>query len=67
MFAHRLAALLTPVAARVARRWRALHNDRGSETTDKILWIGLTVALALAAYAVVQSKILAKITSLDLG
>ena len=56
-----------PAAAATTSRWRRLRGDRGSQTTETVLWIALTVALALAAYAILQSKILAKITNLDLG
>lgn len=43
------------------------RNDEGSHVVELVLGIALTVALVLAAYAIFNSKILAKINSVDLG
>ena len=57
--------LLTLYLAGRVRRLLA-SRDRGSETTEKVLWIALLVGLVLAVYAIFQTKILAKITGLTL-
>lgn len=64
----RLPTLLTIAVLTVQDRLRNLRDshDRGSETTDKVMWIALTVALALAAYAIFNGKILAKLNSISL-
>ncbi len=66
---HRLAAHLSTAHLYLAGRWRRLaaSRERGSETTDKVMWIALTIVLVLGAYAIFQTKILAKLNSLDLN
>ncbi len=48
-------------------RTKRLRDDEGSHVVELVLGIALTVALVLAAYAIFNSKILAKINSVDLG
>ena len=69
MIASRLFATLTVLRLTLTDRVRRLspRDDRGSETVDKVLWIALTVVLVLAVYAIFNSKILAKINSVQLG
>ncbi len=66
---HRLAANLTTARLYLAGRVKRLidSRERGSETTDKVMWIALTIVLVLGAYAIFQTKILAKLNNLDLS
>jgi hypothetical protein len=68
MLGSRIYALLTLLGMTIADRTRRLrHEDRGSETVDKVLWIALTVVIVLAVYAIFRTKILDKINSVDLS
>ncbi|MGC4885764.1 hypothetical protein [Micromonospora sp. DT227] len=67
----RLSWLLTQLIllrASVADRIRRLRadGDRGSETTEKVMWIALLVTLVLAVYGIFRSKILSKINGISL-
>ncbi|GIJ08401.1 hypothetical protein ACFFMR_29355 [Micromonospora andamanensis] len=64
----RLAAKLTLVRLSAAHRLRQVYRsgDRGSETSEKVMWIALLVTLVLAVYAIMQSKILDKVSSITL-
>lgn len=68
MFPTRFATTLTLLRLRLSDRIRQLREDadRGSETTEKVMWIALLVVLVLAVYAIFQSKIIAKISSITL-
>ncbi|MDG4803625.1 hypothetical protein [Micromonospora sp. WMMD980] len=57
--------LLRASAANRIRRLRA-DGDRGSETTEKVMWIALLVTLVLAVYGIFRSKILSKINGISL-
>ncbi|MDG4795011.1 hypothetical protein [Micromonospora sp. WMMD1082] len=61
-------ARLTLVHLTVAARIRRLRGsgDRGSETSEKVLWIALLVSLVLAVYAIFESKIIGKVTGITL-
>ncbi|WP_018721953.1 MULTISPECIES: hypothetical protein [Salinispora] len=61
-------ALLTLVHLTLTDRIRRLRDsaDRGSETTEKVLWIAFLVLLVAAVYAIFQSKIITKITGITL-
>lgn len=64
----RLLALLTVVGLTLSNRMRRLRDsgDRGSETTDKVLWIAAIVVLVAAVYAIFNSKIIAKMNGITL-
>ena len=68
MSPRKLMVLLTVAGLAVTDRMRRLgeSRERGSETTEKVMWIALLVALVLAVYAVFNTKILAKINSINL-
>ena len=68
MSPSRLLALLTVYALTVTGRLRRLTHtrDRGSETTEKVIWIALLVTLVLAVYGIFRSKIIAKISGITL-
>lgn len=68
MFPTRLATTITLLRLRLSDRIRHLNRerDRGSETTEKVMWIALLVVLVLAVYAIFQTKIINKITSITL-
>ena len=68
MSPRKLMVLLTVAGLAVTDRMRRLREsrERGSETTEKVMWIALLVALVLAVYAVFNTKILAKINSINL-
>ncbi|RNH99721.1 hypothetical protein EEZ25_21920 [Micromonospora aurantiaca] len=59
---------LTLLHLRAADRIRRLRQggDRGSETTEKVMWIALLVTLVLTVYGVFRSKILSKINGISL-
>ncbi|MEU1605536.1 hypothetical protein [Micromonospora matsumotoense] len=61
-------ALLTLLHLTVTDRIRRLRDsgDRGSETTEKVMWIALLVTLVLAVYGIFRSKILSKIDGISL-
>lgn len=67
MLGTRITTLLTLAWLTMTDRARRRPDDRGSETVDKVLWIALTVVMVLAVYAVFNTKIVAKINSVDLG
>lgn len=69
MLGLRLFALLTVVRLTLVEQVRSKRprDDEGSHVVELVLGIALTVALVLAAYAIFNSKILAKINSVDLG
>ncbi|PZG09551.1 hypothetical protein C1I95_28860 [Micromonospora craterilacus] len=64
----RLAARLTLIRLAAVHRLRQIHRsgDRGSETSEKVIWIALLVSLVLAVYAIIQSKIIEKVSSITL-
>jgi hypothetical protein len=68
MVPTRLLVMLTIIALTVSSRLRDLRDsrDRGSETTEKVLWIAFIAALVLAVYGVMNSKILGKIRGINL-
>jgi hypothetical protein len=68
MMPPRLLALLTIIALTVSDRLRDLRDsrDRGSDTTEKVMWIALLVTLVLAVYGAFSSKILSKINGITL-
>ena len=68
MVPTRLLAMLTILALTVSDRLRDLRDsrDRGSDTTEKVMWIALLVTLVLAVYGAFSSKILAKINGITL-
>ncbi len=68
MHPSKLMALLTLAHLTLTDRARRLRNsgDRGSETTEKVMWIALLVTLVLAVYAIFQGKIITKITGINL-
>ena len=68
MLPTRLGTTLTLLRLRLSDRIRQLREepDRGSETTEKVMWIALLVVLVLAVYAIFQSKIIAKISGITL-
>ncbi|MFC6019991.1 hypothetical protein ACFP2T_27820 [Plantactinospora solaniradicis] len=61
-------ALLTLVHLTPTDRIRRLRDsgDRGSETTEKVLWIAFLVLLVAGVYAIFQSKIITKISGITL-
>jgi hypothetical protein len=65
----RLYTLLTLLGATARDRIRQLRagSDRGNVTTEQVMWIALTVLLVLGVYALFKTKIIDKITSLDLS
>ncbi|WP_200905211.1 hypothetical protein [Micromonospora sp. RV43] len=68
MHPSKLMALLTLAHLTLTDRGRRLRDsgDRGSETTEKVMWIALLVTLVLAVYAIFQGKIITKITGINL-
>ncbi|MEV0006454.1 hypothetical protein AB0H28_29825 [Micromonospora sp. NPDC050980] len=64
----KLFALLTMLHLTMTDRLRRLRDsgERGSETTEKVMWIALLVTLVLAVYGVFRSKILSKINGISL-
>ncbi|MFG2058550.1 hypothetical protein ACGFI9_31450 [Micromonospora sp. NPDC048930] len=64
----KLLALLTLGHLTITERARRLRDsgDRGSETTEKVMWIALLVTLVLAVYGIFRSKILEKINGIAL-
>lgn len=58
-----LRTLVTGLRARLAQ---ARHGDAGY-TTETVVVIALLVALAIAAVAIITTKVLAKANSLNLG
>lgn len=42
-------------------------RDRGSHTTEQVLWIALSVLLVLGVYGLFKTKIIDKVTGLDLS
>lgn len=64
----RALALLTLLHLTLTDRIRRLRDsaDRGSETTEKVLWIAFLVLLVAGVYAIFQSKIITKITGITL-
>ncbi|MFV2021711.1 hypothetical protein [Micromonospora sp. LOL_023] len=61
-------AMLTIVRLALTDRMREIceDGDRGSETTEKVLWIAFLVLLVAGVYAIFQSKIITKITGITL-
>lgn len=61
-------AMLTIVRLALTDRMREIREDgdRGSETTEKVLWIAFLVLLVAGVYAIFQSKIITKITGITL-
>ncbi|ROO52812.1 hypothetical protein EDC02_7756 [Micromonospora sp. Llam0] len=61
-------AMLTIVRLTLTDRMREIREDgdRGSETTEKVLWIAFLVLLVAGVYAIFQSKIITKITGITL-
>ena len=55
--------------AAAVRRTRALHatGDRGSETTEKVLWISAVIAAVLLVYPILTGKLQAWFNALTFG
>ncbi|MBM0274012.1 hypothetical protein [Micromonospora tarensis] len=68
MWLRKLFALVTLAQLVVTDRVRRLREsgDRGSETTEKVMWIALLVTLVLTVYGIFRSKILGKINGISL-
>ncbi len=68
MRASKLLALLTLAHLTLTDRVRRLREggDRGSETTEKVVWIALLVTLVLTVFGIFRSKILEKINGIAL-
>lgn len=64
----RVLALLTVLGLTLSDRMRRLRDsgDRGSETTEKVLWIAFLVLLVAGVYAIFNGKIITKITGITL-
>lgn len=64
----RALALLALFHLTLTDRIRRLRDskDRGSETTEKVLWIAFLVLLVAGVYAIFQTKIITKITGITL-
>ena len=64
----RVLAMFTLFHLTLTDRVRRLRDssDRGSETTEKVLWIAFLVLLVAGVYAIFQSKIIAKISGINL-
>jgi hypothetical protein len=64
----RVSAALTIAALKISEKARRVlaSGDRGSETIEKVLWTALTVAVILSVYAIFRSKVVAKITGVEL-
>jgi uncharacterized membrane protein YhaH (DUF805 family) len=63
-----LNALIALLGHTMSDRVRRLRDsgDRGSETTEKVLWIAFLVLLVAAVYAIFNSKIIAKMSGITL-
>lgn len=68
MWLRKLFALVTLAQLVLTDRVRRLREsgDRGSETTEKVMWIALLVTLVLTVYGIFRSKILGKINGISL-
>ncbi|MEU8332203.1 hypothetical protein AB0J14_35340 [Micromonospora arborensis] len=68
MWLRKLFALVTLAQLVLSDRVRRLREsgDRGSETTEKVMWIALLVTLVLTVYGIFRSKILGKINGISL-
>ena len=64
----RLHAALTLLGLTLTDRMRRLRDsgDQGSETTEKVLWISFLVILVAAVYAIFNTKIITKMTGINL-
>lgn len=69
MLGIRILVLFTLLSAAAKDRVRDVRasRDRGSHTTEQVLWIALSVLLVLGVYALFKTKIIDKITSLNLS
>lgn len=59
--------LLVAMVRAARRLWSRVHTPDSGYSTETVLVTALLVMLAVAALAVLTSKVLAKVNSIDLG